>query len=449
MPNFILQLPPELCTMIVEQLRHRDLVRLSSTCKSCRAHFAPLVFHTIRFGNDEVTSDSALLAAKTYSDHVRRLEFQYVAEPEDVNGDELPPLLESDALLPASRELLEGCATPKADAVSFSLRFDFLREGRHNDSNDLADLLRYTEHPIETMNAEQRYRWRAVLNETYRATAKNLIVRNIELVDMMTIAVSAFYTRRFGELLGRLTSATIMIRSPVDDYDGLSIPEYRGFISRMPEIFFSRMHQLTYLELTAPWGYPLGGREPNAIVFPLRPGSLPLLQSLKLNHSFTCPELVQFIAAHAETLSSLTLVDCVSDYKDAAKEGYPKLSETWAFFFFQIMTFRPPALVNLSIEYEDDDITELYSEDDMLGSEQERIERIEADKLEISLKKDPERKVFAYVGIDRLVTMIRNAFVNRAQATKLEDYYEYQRLMRLVKENAHRIARERNQSGAV
>ncbi|OAA42486.1 hypothetical protein BBO_05149 [Beauveria brongniartii RCEF 3172] len=436
--------------MIVEQLRHRDLVRLSSTCKSCRAHFAPLVFHTIRFGNDEMTSDSALLATKTYGDHVRRLEFQYVADPEDVNDDEVPPLLESHALLPASRELLEGCATPKADVLSLSSRFNFLREGRHNDSDDLSDLLRDTEHPIETMNAEQRYRWRAVLNEAYRATAKNFKVRKLELLNMMAFAVSAFYTRRFGELLGRLTSATITFYSPGFFLaDELDIPGYREFISRMPEVFFSRMHQLTYLELTAPWGFPLDGREPDAIIFPLRPGSLPLLQSLKLNHSFTCTELVQFIAAHAETLSSLTLVDCVSDYKDAAKQGYPKLSETWAFFFFQITTFRPPALVNLSIEYEDDAITEIYNEEDMLGSERQRIERIEADKLKISLVKDPEQKVFAYVGVDRLVSMIRNAFVNRAQATKLEDYYEYQRLMRLVKENAHRIARERNQSGAV
>ncbi|KAM3558214.1 hypothetical protein MY1884_004125 [Beauveria asiatica] len=416
MPPFILQLPQELVAIITEQLCHRDLVRVSSTCKSCRERFAPLVFHTIRFGNDNKTADSALVAAKNYGNHVRRLEFSYVAEPENVSDGEVLPPLESNALLPATRELLEGCATPKADVVSFSLRIDSSREGCYNDSNGLSDERSSTELSIETERAEKRYRWRAVINEAYQATAKNLIVRKIELVDMMAIPVSAFYTSHFGELLGRLTSATIKIFIPGDE---------------------------------SPWGYPLGGREPDAIVFPLRRRNLPLLQSLKLNHSFTCPQLLEFITAHSATLSSLTLVDCVRDYESAAEGGKPKLSETWAFFFFDITLLRPPALVNLSIEYEDDVITKFYNDEDFPDREQQMTERIEADKLERWLTEDPERKVFAYVGLDGHATMIVNAFVNRAQATKLEDDYEYQRLMRLVKENAHRIAQERNQSSAI
>ncbi|KAM3511515.1 hypothetical protein MY11210_004873 [Beauveria gryllotalpidicola] len=437
--------------MIVKQLCHRDLVRLSSTCKPCRAYFAPLVFRTIRFGNDQYSSDSALMAVKTHGHHVRRLEFNYVAEPENVDDGEVPPLLESHALLPASRQLLEGCATPKANDVSWTFEFDFWQKGSCNDPDYLLDLLRDIEYPIETKDAERRYRWRAVLNEAYRAIARNLIVRKIELLDLITLNASALYTRRFGELLGRLTSATITIHSP-DEFDAankLDMPGYQEFISRMPEIFFSRMHQLTHLELVAPLGYPLGSREPNASIFPLGPGSLPLLQSLKLNHSFTCPELVEFIADHAKTLSSLTLVDCVSDYAAAANEGYPEPSETWAFFFSQITTFRPPALVNLLIEYKDDYLAWFYSDEGMLDSNKQRIERIEAEKIEQSLLKDPERKVFSYVGLNAICDIVVNPFVNRAQATKLEDYYEYQRLMRLVKENAQRIARERNQINAV
>ncbi|KAM3445425.1 hypothetical protein NHJ13734_000552 [Beauveria thailandica] len=381
MPPFILQLPKELVAMITEQLCHRDLVRVSSTCKPCREHFVPLVFHTIRFGNDNKTADSAFMAAKKYKDHVRRLEFSYVAEPENVSDGEVLPPLESRALLRATRKLLKGRATSNADVVSFSLRIDSSREGRLNDSDDLSDLLHDTEHAIQTMYAEQSYRWRAVLNEAYRAIAKNLIVRKIELI--------------------------------------------------------------------APWGYPLGGRKPDAIVFPLETGSLPLLQSLKLNHSFTCPELVRFIKARSATLSSLTLVDCVSDYKSAAERGYPKPSETWASFFSKITWLRPRALVNLSIEYEDDVITKFYNDNDFPDRERQRIERIEADKLERWLTKDPERKVFAYVGLDGHATMIVNAFVNRAQATKLDDYKGYQQLMRLVKENAQRIARKENQICAV
>ncbi|KAM3440865.1 hypothetical protein MY4824_001992 [Beauveria thailandica] len=445
MPTFILKLPPELRTIIVEKLCHLDLVRLSSTCKPSREHFAPLIFHTIRFGNDNKTADSALVAVKKYGIHVRRLEFSYVAEPENVSDGEVLPPLESRALLSAARELLEGCGTLNADVVSFSLRIDSSREGRLNDSDDLSDLLHDPEHAIQTMYAEQSYRWRAVLNEAYRAIAKNLIVRKIELIGMMPISVSAFYTRRFGELLGRLTSATIKILIPDNACGGSCVPEYRDFISRMHQIFFFRMHRLTSLELTAPWGLPLGGRKPDAIVFPLETGSLPLLQSLKLNHSFTCPELVRFIKARSATLSSLTLVDCVSDYKSAAERGYPKLSETWASFFSDITWIRPPALVNLSIEYEDDVITKFYNDNDFPNRERQRIERIKADKLERWLTKDPERKVFAYVGLDGHATMIVNAFVNRAQATKRDDYKWYQQLMRLVKENAQRIARKENQ----
>ncbi|KAM3447504.1 hypothetical protein MY3296_008684 [Beauveria thailandica] len=447
MLTLIFKLPEELCTIIVEQLCHLDLVRLSSTSKSCREHFAPLIFHTIRFGNDNKTADSALVAVKEYGKHVRRLEFSYVAEPGNVSDGKVLPPLEPNALLPATRELLKGCDTAEnADVVSLSLRFDVSREGCYNDWNRLSDERSSTELSIETERAEERFRWRAVLNEAYQATAENSIVRKIELVDMIAIPVSAFYTPAFGKLLGRLTSATIKIFIPGDECGGFRVPGHRDFVAKMHEIFFSHMHQLTSLELTAPWGYPLGGREP---VFPLRRRDLPLLQSLKLNHSFTCPQLLEFIKAHSVTLSSLTLVDCVRDYESAAERGYPNRSETWAYFFFDITVLRLPALVNLSIEYKDDVLTKFYNDNDFPDREQQRTERIKADELERCLTKDPERKVFAYVGLDEHATMIVNAFVNRAQATKLDDYYEYQRLMRLVKENAHRIARDRNQSSAV
>ncbi|KAM3554711.1 hypothetical protein ARSEF4850_006338 [Beauveria asiatica] len=453
MPPFILQLPQELVAMITEQLCHRDLVRLSSTCRSCRVHFAPLVFHTIRFGNNKRTANSALVAAKTHDYHVRRLEFSYIAKPEKVNGDEVPPLLKSNALLPASRQLLEGCATPKADVVSLCVKYTDFRKirGGYNDSNDIFDLLHDIEHPIETMNAEQRYRWRAVLNETYRAIAKNLIVRKLELVNMMTISVSAFYTRRFGRLLGRLTSATINIRSPGEFLIGnvLNLPGYCEFISRMPEVFFSRMHELTYLKLEGPWDYTLGGKDPNAVEMPLRPGDLPLLQSLELTDILVCPELAEFIVDHAKTLSSLTLVECVSGTDAPVGEGHLKRTETWAFFFLKLNELEPPALVNLSIILEDFPIVDLYNLEDVLGSNAQRSESIEETRVKIEQiqEKDPNRTIFLYMGSDWPMTTNPDGSIKGAQA--IDDYYEYQRLMKFVKKNAQRIARKENQICAV
>ncbi|KAK8143985.1 hypothetical protein G3M48_006473 [Beauveria asiatica] len=389
------QLPQELCTMIVEQLCHRDLVRLSSTCRSCRVHFAPLVFHTIRFGNNKRTANSALVAAKTHNYHVRRLEFSYIAKPEKVNGDEVPPLLKSHALLPASRQLLEGCPTPKADVVSLCFKYTDFRKmrGGYNDSNDIFDLLHDIEHPIATMNAEQRYRWRAVLNETYRAIAKNLIVRKLELVAW----------------------------SP----------------------------HLSNYQHSQPWDYTLGGKDPNAVEMPLRPGDLPLLQSLEVSDILICPELAEFIVDHAKTLSSLALVECISGTDAPVGEGHLKRTETWAFFFLKLNEFEPPALVNLSIILEDIPIVDLYNLEDVLGSNVQRSESIEETRVKIEQiqEKDPNRTIFLYMGSDWPIITNPDGSIKGAQA--IDDYYEYQRLMKFVKKNAQRIARKENQICAV
>ncbi|KAM3527441.1 hypothetical protein NHJ13051_002979 [Beauveria bassiana] len=450
----IFQLPQELYDGIVEQLCHRDLIRLSSTCKTYRAHLAPFVFHTIRFGNDERTSDSALAAAKTHGDHVRRLCFTYWAEPEsDIEPGEKPPVLKSRALLPASRQLLEGCATSKADEVHLWLSINGMESDNFEKWNDPLCLLSYIEHSIETRDAEKRYRWRAVLNETYQAIAKNTIVRRINFSDVIALTVTAFNTRRFSELLGRLTSASISIIDPTFCWanNATDIPGYRRFITRMPEIFFRHMHQLTHLMLGVVQCYPLGDREPNGINFPLRPGSLPLLQSLQINHSFVCPELVEFIADHAKTLTCLILVDCVSKYEAAAGGVIPEPSETWALFFSQITAFQPSALVYFSVEYVHKRLVEFRREEGDIfdNSLARRIERTEEAQVSQSLAVDPERKIFAYMGLDSQMTMTTNESVNRAQALRREDYYEYQRLMRLVKENARRVTRGRNQRSTV
>ncbi|PMB64702.1 hypothetical protein BM221_009542 [Beauveria bassiana] len=274
----IFQLPQELYDGIVEQLCHRDLIRLSSTCKTYRAHLAPFVFHTIRFGNDERTSNSALAAAKTHGDHVRRLCFTYWAEPEsDIEPGEKPPVLKSRALLPPSRQLLEGCATSKADEVHLWLRINGMESDNFEKWNDPLCLLSYIEHPIETRDAEKRYRWRAVLDETNQAIAKNTII----------------------------------------------------------------------------------------------------------NHSFVCPELVEFIADHAETLTCLILVDCVSKYEAAAGGVIPEPSETWALFFSQITAFQPSALVYFSVEYVHKRLVEFRSEegdifDNSLARRNERTEETQS-----------------------------------------------------------------------
>ncbi|TQW00794.1 hypothetical protein V2A60_001835 [Cordyceps javanica] len=439
MSPFIFKLPRELWSMIVDQLSYIGLIRFSGTCKLCREKLAPKIFHTIRFKNSKRVAESALAAAKRFGAHTRCLKFVYYAEPEELNSLGELPLLTAPVLLPASRELLAGHEFQNLQTITFVFEFRLSRQ----DDNILdrrPDLFSNVEHIVETVDAEERHQWRALLNETYSAISENMTITGIVIQDLIPINVSAFYSRNFRQLLGRLTSAQIKLCWPsgygrLDDVSLLL--GYREFVTKMPVTFFCHMNQLQELDLYVD-GVPLEAGPATALALALVPKSLPALRSLKLTNFFICTNLLHFIKSKKSTLSRILLEDCVSDCDRITQPD--SRTETWARFFTELRKLRLPLLVQFSVNYsiEGQILLDVYDLYDWADTD----DTTDADDLMELIRTTPGRRLFSYGSLCRNGNLVVDRVVNRRHAWLSKDSHAYRRLQRSIRNNVARLACE-------
>ena len=90
---------------------------------------------------------------------------------------------------------------------------------------------------------------------------------------------------------------------------------YMNFCGRLSDFVFRSLTSCSFLDFSSHKYAPLGCSGSYHRALPLRPKHLPLLQHLRLEQCFIGPELLTFLRAHASTLNSLHLQDCMSAHQ--------------------------------------------------------------------------------------------------------------------------------------
>ena len=425
----LLALPQELFLQVSKQLELSNKVRLSATCKEYRTQFSPEIFKTIRFSNSEALARSALAAVEAYGDYTSQIEFTCYSNSDDE--------LTAPSLPLAASKVLEGHLTPNLHTVRLKFDFDF-NDGADWDSRTTgfgSSIYLFEEFDDDDFvrEEERRWKWRALMKETWEALAANDYVRELILEDFIPKWTSTFGSDEFRQFLSRLESATFNILGLDNGSCWKTNTQfgYTEFLASLDTSFFHHMSGLKHLHIQAEDPLGLDGR--NYIPLALKPEDLPVLQSLKLENCFVSPELVSFIQGHTQVLKSLDVKECVSvgDGGDMTDN-----SIYWAEFFDGIYETKPS-------------LTEFIAGGDRVSLtydgefDNERVQDIRQE-----LKASPVLKLFSYGNLsDKYGMLYNNVEENAEQFINGDDQRAYDRLMSLIKENAAQQGNEHGHTG--
>ncbi|KAK8043991.1 hypothetical protein PG993_004015 [Apiospora rasikravindrae] len=442
MPS-LTQLPWELSFQVFSYLTLRDKVRLSATCQAYRTHFAPAIFKTIRFTNDDAVARSALAAVGAYGQHTARLEFAPVAWWDD------EPVV--PALVPAAAELLAGRHTPHARAAQIHFDFDLDNFEQWDEGGVGLDAFADSETESEVAAKEQKWKWRALMNETWAALSENGHVRDLTVNDMIPKPTSAFRRPAFQSFLARLESATLRVWAG-DHCGGWSAHLFNGYVEWLSsrhermlglhESFFCHMRGLRHLEIHAgPKGFLGGTGTHNIPLTALEPDILPSLRSLTLTNCLVGRELVDFIRGHAGVLTSVNVADCASL---GDKDGPGEHSISWATFFDQLYSMDPPIALTELVAGGAKILLTLRRMGGHVGEDQPHPDQEEdSDLREIcrQIKVQPGRKCFGYGSLhDSDGDFVRDVGRIVEGFRRGDDQRAYDCLMGLVRQNVARAA---------
>ncbi|OBT71291.1 hypothetical protein VF21_10626 [Pseudogymnoascus sp. 05NY08] len=416
-------LPHELFLHVSKQLQLIDLARLSATCKRYRTQFLPEIFKTIRFGNSEASARSALVAVEAHGDYTSRIEFTCHSEPDDE--------LTSPSLPLAASKILEGHLTPNLRTVRLKFDFDF-DDGEIWDNNAGGfggiDLFEEAEDEDLVREEEQKWKWRALMKETWEVLAANDSVRELIIEDFVPKWTSTYCTDEFRQFLSRLESAAFNILGMDNGAGWMTNTQdgYIEFLSGLDAPFFHHMSGLKHLRIKA--GDPMGLDGWRCIPLPLKPEDLPVLQSLELENCFVGPELVSFIESHAQVLRSLDVKECFSAGAGGATADN---AIYWAKFFDGIYEAKPSLTEFIA---GGDDVSLAYYNDPDTETVQDIRQKMEA---------SPALKLFGYGHLsDKYGSLHYDIEGNVQQFINGDDQKAYDRLMGHIKENAAHLGNE-------
>ncbi|KAM6482212.1 hypothetical protein HDV62DRAFT_397630 [Trichoderma sp. SZMC 28011] len=402
----LLDLPGELFFEIIKLLDISGKINLSSTCKLYRAQLLPEIFKIIRLTNDETSATSARTVVETYGQYTKTIEFTCQCERDD--------RATAPSLLPAACEVLKGHFTPNLQTVKVKFDFDL-----DNEDNEVYQDFDFHEDANYTREQELRVKWRALMNETWEALVANTLITELILDWFPPKWTSTYRTDAFRQFLNRLESATINIFG-FEDYSGVrtnTMVEYCQFLTKLDTLFFRHMRGLKYLHIQAsdPLGYTA---EATSIPLALKPGDLPLLQSLTLENCFVCPELISFIQSHAQVLKFLDIDEC---FCELASEV------SWAKFFDEIYEAKPRLIKLLAgsnkAPFLFDEMPN-WEENDAVQLMRQKLEADSTLKIFRQMHLDPDNGILS-VNHDKTVERF-----NRG-----DDQRAYDRLIALVNEN--------------
>jgi hypothetical protein len=359
----LLSLPTELKNIIIENIENidpppvscinfppPDLLSLSTTCKVFRALTAPFLFRNITLLNDQKSGSSVLAISESlHAKHVQSIHYVGVAllgcGPDVYNWVFNPRRPEP---LPDGTEPLSGHLPDSVEQVLSRLavfpclrrliiEFRFDRSEYYDMMVLTGSLMGFTQAETENeiLEIEKNDGFRSLMKQSYTALARNTMttVKHLELKKLIPRGCSAWGLAGFQSFLRGLSSFTISLRggecSTTEERINLTAA-YGPFVSSLDEHFFQHLSEVKQLRFAATEDGVVGlqggrGHAP----LPLRGHHMPKLLVLELEYVFVSSVLAEFIAAHNQSLQSVSLKDCYSGI--GCSSAYNAL--TWGDFF--------------------------------------------------------------------------------------------------------------------
>jgi hypothetical protein len=321
---------------------------------------------------------------------------------------------------------------PNLRTVTFEFPFEW------GEWDDQYDLFRDPESSDDIRTAEEDEGWRALMLKSFDALSKNTTssIEEFEIKRLVAKEVSAFTSMDFHGFLGKLKTFSVSLHTW---FNGVALgmntqPGFAAFAEKLRNYFFDHLESTTDFSLKADETAPLGmDLSPYHVHLALRPSQFPLLRKLTLRYIHICPELVDFLIAHLETLEELAMTHC----QCSNTEGMH-----WYELFDALAVKQPPRLRRLEVTPTQEIGEKSFYEIDDKGKFRKLYELIEPEpvislfrKTRELLMEDPGRRLFGYSNYDRYGTFERDAKEELESLLKGEDQRAYDRLMAIVEGN--------------
>lgn len=407
---------------------YHDLINWSCTCSYFRNLLAPNIFKTVKLVNKEKSGASLEAVAESpHKFHVKSLHF-------------VGSTLIETHLGKAAFSDREGILPRKVDALLCDLqRFPSLEKLSIN-CNDFESYDEWTactesdedeESPKEVLEAEASESWRFLMSRTYFALTQNKSphFKHLEIRQLIWKNVSTFSHAAFHEFLRHLEQFTLSIHGEGDNGPRRSngTGEYSVLMGKLDQYFFNQLANVTTLSIKAPEEGPLGfDTTRHYAPLALKADQIPLLKTLHLEYIFVCPELIDFLVGHKDTLEELTLCNCSASIHAG--------DVSWSKLFASLFSAHPAQLRRFDLVGHNIPLT--INEE--WGYEEKEWE-VPGKVLEARtiLRQDPRRRLFAYAFLD-----IPSGEFLYDKEEILESFWfghdqeSWDRLMELVEENA-------------
>ncbi|KAF9524743.1 hypothetical protein CPB83DRAFT_886093 [Crepidotus variabilis] len=435
----LVNLSDELRLVIVEIVEsekqcRRDLLNLSSTCRSYRTFLSPNIFTKVTLRNDEESGLAIqVFLCSERSIFVKELHYQgvTVVPADHVSGDivEVEEQEEQATVLsePTREVLCDLKRFPNLErlTVEFPWRKGDIDVGFYH--------FEEVESDVQVLEREEEDTWRALMAKTYAAIGENKdssTVKSLDLRGLMARVVSSWWTVDFQTFLGSLQDFRLSTVA-MDNGAGWCQNTHNGyldFLFQLGDNLTSHLHAAETLFIAGNNKGPIGCSGMRHALSSLKVKDMPKLRHLHLQYFFLDPPLIEFIESHIETLETIVLDECFGtwdhSYQTLASDGYG-----WKEFFDGIQAKKPRRLAQFDITWKNIE----FPWDKEYRKIDENSDQVRTGKSLL----ESGRLAFMYAHLDDKYGMLfQDDDANLEQLIGGEDFEAYCRLMVIVKENS-------------
>jgi hypothetical protein len=320
----------------------KDLVSLSSCCRTLHKLSAPILFRNICLRNDDKSGKSLQAAGKSPwpASLVRELNFEAQINL-DEEWDEPIPISDQD-FPPSVEEVLSHLERfPRLEVLTVQFKCgETMQWDEEAVASNLHEIWIDTPDPFRDTAAlklkEEKSDWKAMMARTYDAISNSerpSALTTLEMRNVVPSGVSSFTTEAWRTFLRTLAVFRLSLHGTTGELEFNVADGYLGFIENL-DLLFSQLTGVTEFRFAATESGMPGLSGHLHAVLPLDVVSMPMLEVFELRCCFISERTARFIAAHIPTLKRISLEDCYSAFNcDLAEE-----QTSWASFFNIIAT---------------------------------------------------------------------------------------------------------------
>ena len=284
--------------------------KLAQTCTGLRSIVAPQIYKKVYLTNTESCGESInLIANGPFRSTVKELVFVGRAPGEQEEGFD-----DVNGVMPKTVEdLLSHLAKlfPQLEALNVGFALD-LSDPDKWDIYPWEDFMD-GEDEAQVSQTEENQAWRALMNKTWAAIARNgrCGVKYLKMRHIIPKMVSAYSSTQFHELLSGIEKFEMSVWG-MDNGAGWHSSTQDGYLLVLEQIdaIFAGLSSCTDFTLTASEYCYIGLRGMRHVPLRLLPPHMPQLKRLTLAHCFASPELVEFLKEHRDVLEEVFLHNC-------------------------------------------------------------------------------------------------------------------------------------------